>query len=216
MAWFYGIKGLVFWFQPAKRSLGGCVFVLVLLTSYSLAQPTQSPAPQDAMPSDTQDATADKKKPKPKPKLIGWGKDYLKWEGPASGYFLSKTHNHRLARVHVFPDAALVIYKHNARMIAHLRFDQLKPYPQGTIIVQETWTWKAAYQRTVPKPSQRSLFFMMQKQGKDYDKEGGNWRYGYALPNFIQLGEGYQHEVEFCRTCHLNAASRDHIYANGY
>ncbi len=149
-----------------------------------------------------------------KPKTMGWGEDYLQWGDPGSGYFLSRSHNNRLTRVHVFPQASLAIYQHNAQMIAYAHFGKLKPYPEGTIIVQETWTWEAKYVRTVPRPTQRSVFFMMQKQEKGYDAQGGDWRYGYAQPNFMPLGDGYQHEVQFCKTCHTHAAKRDYVYAH--
>ena len=95
---------------------------------------------------------------------------------------------HSLAWVHVYANEAA------AAELARSR----RPFPVGAVIVKE----KLGEQQAV------AGIGAMQKMPPGYDPEGGDWQYVYV----DESGKLAQGRLENCRTCHMRAKERDHVY----
>ncbi len=95
---------------------------------------------------------------------------------------------HSLARVHVYA---------NEPAVAELA-KPTRRFPVGAIIVKE----KLGEGQAV------TGIGAMQKMPPGYDLEGGDWKYFYVDAN-TPLAQG---KLEKCRTCHMRARERDHVY----
>ncbi len=101
--------------------------------------------------------------------------------------------SHSLAWVHVYANEPAVAELAKSR----------RQFPVGAIIVKE----KLGDQQAV------TGIGAMQKMPPGYDPEGGDWRYIYteasATPGQDKVEQG---RLEKCRTCHMRAKERDHVY----
>ncbi len=95
---------------------------------------------------------------------------------------------HSLAWVHVYANKAA------AAELARSR----RQFPVGAVIIKE----KLGEQQAV------AGIGAMQKMPPGYDPEGGDWQYVYV----DESGKLAQGRLENCRTCHMRAKERDHVY----
>ena len=139
------------------------------------------------------------------PDAAAWD-DYLSWhqvtQEPTTG-----DPTGRLGSVHDGINAFRQIYV-NAVGEAVNRGTQGMPYPQGTILVKESFNNAAALEaRRNPDLT------LMIKLARGQSPETGDWEYVMGA-NGARRGSGDSGMAEFCRDCHLYAAATDYNFIN--
>lgn len=138
---------------------------------------------------------------------VNWAKDYRSWP-VVSGYVKSASHGNRLVQTFITPAQSASIFKNNSRLILERRTRGFKPYPQGTLIVQESWV-----RNDTGAPGRPGPIFFMRKESPGYDEQGGDWHYGMAHKDMTVIGEGKTTGMSVCKECHTRARSRDFVFS---
>jgi hypothetical protein len=140
---------------------------------------------------------------------LEFGTDYMsnKFE-KTTGFVSSASHGNRLVVTYVSPPAAAQVYRENAAKVRSGNTANMKSFPQGTVIVKES------FQKTREgAPAAKGPIFVMKKEESGYDPSGNNWRYGFAQPDMRLIGEGFTGPVAFCKACHAAMKNQDFVYA---
>ena len=80
-------------------------------------------------------------------------------------------------------------------------------YPEGTIIVKESYKNKATWEKKGKK-----VLTIMIKQAEGSSPETGDW--GYVMGAKGKLSIGTSKWAKFCNRCHVYAASKDYVFMN--
>lgn len=80
-------------------------------------------------------------------------------------------------------------------------------YPEGTIVVKETYKNKATWEK---KGS--NVLTIMIKQAEGTSPETGDW--GYIMGAGGKLSTGTSKWAKFCSGCHVYAAGKDYVFMN--
>jgi hypothetical protein len=78
-------------------------------------------------------------------------------------------------------------------------------YPEGTIVVKESYKDKATWQKKGKK-----VLTIMIKQAEGTSPETGDW--GYVMGAKGKLSTGTSKWAKFCTKCHVFAASKDYVF----
>ncbi len=78
-------------------------------------------------------------------------------------------------------------------------------YPEGTIVLKETYKNKAAWEK-----KGKMVLTVMIKQAEGTSPETGDW--GYIMGAKGKLSTGTSKWAKFCSACHINAAVKDYVY----
>jgi len=78
-------------------------------------------------------------------------------------------------------------------------------YPEGTIVVKETYKNKEAWEKKGKK-----VLTIMIKQADGTSPETGDW--GYVMGAKGKLSTGTSKWAKFCSGCHVFAASKDYVF----
>ncbi len=78
-------------------------------------------------------------------------------------------------------------------------------YPEGTIVVKETYKNKGAWEK-----KGKIVLTIMIKQAEGSSPETGDW--GYVMGAKGKLSTGTSKWAKFCSGCHINAATKDYVY----
>ncbi len=80
-------------------------------------------------------------------------------------------------------------------------------YPEGTIVVKESYKNKATWQKKGKK-----VLTIMIKQAEGTSPETGDW--GYVMGAKGKISTGTSKWAKFCNRCHVYAASKDYVFMN--
>jgi len=80
-------------------------------------------------------------------------------------------------------------------------------YPEGTIVVKETYKDKATWEK-----KGKLVLTVMIKQADGTSPETGDW--GYVMGAKGKLSTGTSKWAKFCTKCHVFAASKDYVFMN--
>ncbi|MEX0964339.1 MAG: cytochrome P460 family protein [Pseudohongiellaceae bacterium] len=139
------------------------------------------------------------------PDASAWS-DYLSWyqvtpeptTGDPTGF---------LGSVHDGSNAYRQIYVNSVGQAVNLGTQSL-PYPEGTILLKESFNSEAALQaRRNPDLT------LMIKLASGQSPETGDWEYVMGA-NGARRGTGDSGLGAFCRDCHLHAAAHDYNFIN--
>ncbi len=78
-------------------------------------------------------------------------------------------------------------------------------YPEGTIVVKETYKNKGVWEKKGKK-----ILTIMIKQAEGTSSETGDW--GYIMGAKGKLSTGTSKWAKFCSGCHVYAASKDYVF----
>jgi len=78
-------------------------------------------------------------------------------------------------------------------------------YPEGTIVVKETYKNKGAWEK-----KGKMVLTIMIKQADGSSPETGDW--GYIMGAKGKLSTGTSKWAKFCSGCHVNAAVKDYVF----
>lgn len=78
-------------------------------------------------------------------------------------------------------------------------------YPEGTIVVKETYKNKEAWEA-----KKKVVLTIMIKQAEGTSPETGDW--GYVMGAKGKLSIGTSKWAKFCSECHVYAASKDYVF----
>ena len=139
--------------------------------------------------------------------IISWGRDYRKFE-KVSDFIISLDHGNRFVVSYISPKEAAKIFRHNASLNRSGKKDGFRSYPEGTVIVEESWARNPG-----GKPEELGPLFLMRKEKGSNQKSEDSWRYGFTRPDFSVVAEGRGGKVAYCGQCHQQARNRDYIFA---
>lgn len=80
-------------------------------------------------------------------------------------------------------------------------------YPEGTIVVKETYKNKKTWEK-----KGRNVLTIMIKQAEGTSPETGDW--GYVMGAGGKLSTGTSKWAKFCSGCHVYAAGKDYVFMN--
>ncbi|MCF6213301.1 MAG: cytochrome P460 family protein [Flavobacteriaceae bacterium] len=80
-------------------------------------------------------------------------------------------------------------------------------YPEGTILVKETYKNKAAYDKGT-----KNILTIMIKQKAGSSPETGDW--GFVMGARGKISTGTSKWAKFCTNCHVFAAGNDYVFMN--
>ncbi len=80
-------------------------------------------------------------------------------------------------------------------------------YPEGTILVKETFKNKGAYDKGT-----KFILTIMIKQKEGTSPETGDW--GFVMGAKGKVSTGRSKWAKFCSNCHVYAASNDYVFMN--
>ncbi len=80
-------------------------------------------------------------------------------------------------------------------------------YPEGTIVVKESYKNKAAWEK-----KGKMVLTVMIKQAEGTSPETGDW--GYVMGAKGKLSTGTSKWAKFCTKCHVFAANKDYVFMN--
>lgn len=139
------------------------------------------------------------------PDAAAWS-DYLSWyqvtpeptTGDPTGY---------LGSVHDGINAYRQIYVNSVGQGVNLGIQSL-PYPEGTILVKESFN-----NETALRERRNPELTLMIKLASGQSPETGDWEYVLGA-NGARRGSGDSGLAAFCRDCHLFAAAHDYNFIN--
>ena len=112
--------------------------------------------------------------------------------------FIEKRHNGNSAYREIYMnDIGATVNKGNAPY----------KYPEGTIVVKESYKNKAAWEKKGKK-----LLTVMIKQAEGSSPETGDW--GFIMGARGKLSTRTSKWAKFCSGCHVYAASKDYVFMN--
>lgn len=109
--------------------------------------------------------------------------------------------------VHAGNNAYRVIYV-NAAGEAVNKGEQPFPYPEGTVLVKETFASESAWQN-----NRSPALTVMLKQAADTSPATGDWEYVNGATGLLRGAEGTRWG-EFCGGCHVRAYATDFNFIN--
>jgi cytochrome P460 len=112
--------------------------------------------------------------------------------------FLEKRHNGKKAFREIYINS-----KGAATQQGHAPYK----YPEGTILVKETFKNKAAYDK-----GSKFILTIMIKQKAGSSPETGDW--GFVMGAKGKVSTGKSKWAKFCSNCHVYAASNDYVFMN--
>jgi len=80
-------------------------------------------------------------------------------------------------------------------------------YPEGTMIVKESYKNKAAYEK-----GSKYIVTVLVKQQAGTSPVTGDW--GFVMGAKGKLSTGTSHWAKFCSSCHVYAAGNDYVFMN--